>query len=345
MAIGDYFTPGGTSKRNSRRNSKSPGNSQLPEPEKPSELSPPVSPWQSQFNTDGSPGGSKFNSRPTSLYPAGDFRNSTIEEINDIKCEVMVNWLHSQQEEKLWTAGEDEEGVVLKKSRGMYTCSPADLADEPAGFFQAVQALNVKVAMTVNTRVIRILLHSNQMPFIEIKEGLRLQVLPDISFLPRCQKHQFAAFIADSGLLVVWDDDPKKILDRVEQLETDLMKMIWGNEDGYPAEEKEDDEKKEALKVEMAEFDGDVEDQPVQTQRPIALWQAICTAFSVALTIATLGLGWRQVAIQSSIDHTYLRVLIVVAALPLFWLALVRLLNRFQADCSHRLVLLPVHGG
>ena len=92
-------------------------------------------------------GGSRGSSRPASLYPVGDFRNATVEEINDIKCEVMVNWLYSQQEEKLWTTGEEDEGVVLKKSRGMYTCSPADLADEQSGFFQAVQELNVKVCL------------------------------------------------------------------------------------------------------------------------------------------------------------------------------------------------------
>jgi hypothetical protein len=81
-------------------------------------------------------------------FPVGDFRNQTVEEINDIKCDVMVNWLHSQQEEKLWFAGEEEEGVLLKKSRGAYTCSPKDLAEEQNGLFAAVRALNVKVSMT-----------------------------------------------------------------------------------------------------------------------------------------------------------------------------------------------------
>jgi hypothetical protein len=61
----------------------------------------------------------------------------------------MVNWLHSQQEEKLWTTGEEEEGVMLKKSRGEYTCSPADLAEEADGFFAAVHGLNVKVIIPV----------------------------------------------------------------------------------------------------------------------------------------------------------------------------------------------------
>lgn len=130
---------------------------QIEKPVEQFQPSPPQSPWQSHFNASGVPsmygspmnGGSRNSSRPGSIYPAGDFRNSTTEEINDIKCEVMVNWLHSQQEEKLWTSGEEEEGVVLKKSRGMYTCSPADLAEEQAGFFQAVQTLNVKVCQLV----------------------------------------------------------------------------------------------------------------------------------------------------------------------------------------------------
>jgi hypothetical protein len=331
MGLGDYFAPGKASKRNSKENRKS----KQQDSEKPVEMreSPPQSPWQAQFSgvpsMYGTPGGgSRYSSRPGSIYPVGDFRNSTIEEINDIKCEVMVNWLHSQQEEKLWTSGEEEEGVVLKKSRGMYTCSPADLADEQAGFFQAVQTLNVKVAMTVNTRVIRILLHSNQMPFVEIQEGLRIQVLPDMSYLPRCQKHQFAAFIADRGVLVVWDDDPKKILGRVERFETALMKMIWGNEGAYP----EEDEKKEEVEILEEEVDADPENPGETKPRKIMLMQAWITAFTIGLTIGVIGAGWRQVAIELSIDKNWIRLAFVLVFVPQFWLALVRQL-RIYSQC------------
>lgn len=158
MGIGDYFAPKRMSNRNSSNSRKTTQQIEKPVESKPS---PPQSPWQSHFNPSGVPstygsptnGGSRNSSRPASLYPVGDFRNSTTEEINDIKCEVMVNWLHSQQEERLWTSGEGEEGVVLKKSRGMYTCSPADLAEEQAGFFQAIQALHVKVCQRVALNV------------------------------------------------------------------------------------------------------------------------------------------------------------------------------------------------
>jgi len=66
-----------------------------------------------------------------------------------MKCEIMVNGLRSRQEENMWSLGEYEEGVVLKKSRGAYTCSPIELADEEGGLFQAVQALNVKVSWSI----------------------------------------------------------------------------------------------------------------------------------------------------------------------------------------------------
>src|SRR6266480_592378 len=133
--------------------------------------------------------------------------------------------------------------------------------------------------MTINTRVIRILLYNNTQPFIEIKNGLHLQVLPSLSHLPRCQKHQFAAFIADRGILVVWDDDPKKILGRAERLENTLIKMIWGKQSLYPDE----DEKKEETNVELPEFDADPEDPAAEKPRRIVLWQAIFTAFTVTV--------------------------------------------------------------
>jgi len=84
-----------------------------------------------------------WGSRPASLYPAGENGNST--DFNDLKCDVMVNWLYQQQMEKLWTAGGHDEGVMLKKNRGAYTCCPADIVEEQFGFFQAVQMLNVRV--------------------------------------------------------------------------------------------------------------------------------------------------------------------------------------------------------
>lgn len=97
----------------------------------------------------------QFLAHSNPAFPAGDFRNASAEEINDVKCEVMVNRLHSQQEEKQWVSGEDDEGVILKKSRGRYTCAPAELTNETSGLMEAVEAMNVRVS-TVDPKQFRL---------------------------------------------------------------------------------------------------------------------------------------------------------------------------------------------
>src|SRR3954470_16893561 len=63
-------------------------------------------------------------SRPTSTYPEGDFRNGPRESVLDIKSDVMVSYLHQQQLEKMSANGAPGEGVILKKSKGNFTCFP-----------------------------------------------------------------------------------------------------------------------------------------------------------------------------------------------------------------------------
>lgn len=65
--------------------------------------------------------------------------------------------------------------------------------------------------MNLNTKVIKLFLHNGR-TFVPIRGDPRLQVLPYMSYPPRCQKHQFAAVIADRGSLVVWDDEPRHSL-------------------------------------------------------------------------------------------------------------------------------------
>ena len=91
-------------------------------------------------------------SRPVSLFPNGDFRNSAQEDIMEIKADVMVNWLHQQQMERMWTNGAIGEGVVLKKSRDAYTSCPAELSTYQEDFFDAVCKLNVRVRQSSSLR-------------------------------------------------------------------------------------------------------------------------------------------------------------------------------------------------
>ncbi|KAF2005987.1 hypothetical protein P154DRAFT_606305 [Amniculicola lignicola CBS 123094] len=263
------------------------------------------------------------SSRPSSLYPYGDFRNNHPDAINDIKCEVMVNWLHSKQEERIWTTGEPGEGVVLKRSKGRYVCCPYDLQYDCSNFFKMITKLNIRVAITVNTRVIRLILARSDLPYVELTEGLRLQVIPDITALPNCQKHQSAAFVAKQQILIVWEDNPQKLLDRAAYIQDTLMKMIWGT----PLMLSVDDEKNTGS-VEVTEegisgtdchdIEGGEEDAP---RRIILINPLICGA-TLMLVFAAIGGGWRNVAIEIFVDHGYIRLLFILCTIPQIWLAL-----------------------
>lgn len=62
-----------------------------------------------------------------------------------VKCEVMIQYLRQRQIEKLWTDGNANEGVVLKRAKNDFVSQPPELAQQVFGFFDEVRKLNVKV--------------------------------------------------------------------------------------------------------------------------------------------------------------------------------------------------------
>jgi len=65
--------------------------------------------------------------------------------MEDIKHEVMVNYLFQQQCSALWVGdGSGQlEGIMLRKAKGFYMSCPPQLVDSPFGL--ACAALNVQV--------------------------------------------------------------------------------------------------------------------------------------------------------------------------------------------------------
>ncbi|KAH0556981.1 hypothetical protein GP486_005230 [Trichoglossum hirsutum] len=260
--------------------------------------------------------------RPPPLYPDGDFRNGDADEVAEIKADVFVNWLYQEQLANLWANRASGEGIVLKKKRGVYSCCPPELRCHEGGLFKAVESMNVSVAMTVQTRVIKLFLRNRNVPFVPLLDGLRLQILPTISDLQRAQKNHFAAFIADAGLLVVWDDDPRHVLARAAHIEKQLMEMIW--KDDSPWDEKSYSKNSPSTATtEVGENDTgsdvpvpDLEEALVVEHRPIVLIQAVLTGVTLAILIAALGNGWKQLALEIKVDGSFSRLalLIVVPA-------------------------------
>jgi len=248
------------------------------------------------------------------------------DELIDVKCEVMAHWLHAKQEERRWTGNSSLEGVILKRRRSEYVCVPDQLS---GGVFEAaIRGMGVRVAMTVNTRVVKILLlRSSTTTYIEVQPGLRVQVLKNLDALPRCQKHQFAAFVSIPSVLVVWDDRPDQIIARVERLETAILKTVW-EEEATPStlpsvlvNGNEQDERREKSFTNGQDSPEDVE-AGRNDDRRIVLMQSFLSAATLALTLISLSAGWRQVAIETLVDGTYVRLAFALAFIPQIWLAL-----------------------
>jgi hypothetical protein len=263
----------------------------------------------------GSPIGSPIHSGMSTPIPYGAQTPHSAAKA-DLKCEVIATYIYQKAHSKRWTSSEaEDEGVIVKKTRDQFTAWPPELAETDDGIFAAVSQLNVRTAMTLNTSVINILVGNCNGNSILLCSGLRVQVLPNITYLPTCQKHQFAAFIADRAILVVWDDDSRNILKRAEQMETQLLETIWKDEETIE-EKKAANFSVTSFSEEGSSYDGNDAEAAVIKPRPIVLWQPISVAITLALIICTTGLGWRKLAVEVTYDNSYTR-LALIAVWPL----------------------------
>jgi hypothetical protein len=179
--------------------------------------------------------------------------------------------------------------------------------------------------MTVNTRVLQLFMHARpDEHYIQIHASLRLQVIPNIESLPHCQRHQSAAFIASNSTLLVWEDEPTRLLERAEYIQDALMKMSWKSDDQEGENEEKGDGKRPFVEIEeYAQATEEEEAAENEKPRELVLWQTIYTGLTIVLITAALGSGWRLIAIEHVQEPKWIR-LAFIAALPAqIWLSLV----------------------
>jgi hypothetical protein len=192
--------------------------------------------------------------------------------------------------------------------------------------------------MTVSTRMIKLILGRTDLPYVQIQYGKRLQVIPDFNALQYCQKNMGAAFVASHQTLVVWEDNPKRLLDRAQGIQDALVKMIWGN-DLARVTNKAIAKSIGTDVTEESEEPWDLFDNNPEQPRKIKLWQSMYTSIAILMLTVAIGSGWRQVAIQQIHDPNWLRMLFLIAIPGQAWLSLV---FSSQFDVFHALLTIPV---
>ncbi len=139
---------------------------------------------------------------------------------------------------------------------------------------------------------------------IPMKNGLRIQILPYIDDLGRAKKNQFAAFIAEEELLVVWDDNANNLVKRAKVIEAELMEIVWGNDDD---DEEDTIDEKNGVKrktVDLAQLEsGEI----LPEYRPTNLLNTILVACTLIIVITLLGLAARSLATEIAVDHGFIR--------------------------------------
>ncbi|ROV99609.1 hypothetical protein VPNG_07733 [Cytospora leucostoma] len=173
--------------------------------------------------------------------------------------------------------------------------------------------------MTVSTPVTRTILENMEyaeMDYVPMPNGLRVQILGTMSDLPRCQLHQFAAFMRDLLILVVWDDDAENLLRRAEDVEAKFVKMIWT---GRKADSEAGEAGQELEKEEVPRKDGDQYTDPRQLEagmitrehRPVRLENAVIVALTICLAVICISLGWKALVVECAMDGTYIRLALI----------------------------------
>lgn len=163
--------------------------------------------------------------------------------------------------------------------------------------------------MTVNSRVIRSFVEwIPDAVDVPLMNDIRVQILPTMTDIRRARKYQYAAFIADSRMLVVWDDDPLNVVTRAKQIEKEIMNLVWQpNQDDL-----EEVEAKMPAHTKVEEIvDLETGEVGYREQRPTMLMNTILVALTLVLIIIMLGAGYRQIAIETAVDGNYLRVAFV----------------------------------
>ena len=156
--------------------------------------------------------------------------------------------------------------------------------------------------MTVNSRVIKTFLAwSPDAVDVPLMNGLRIQILPSLSELPRARKAQSAAFIASDALLVVWDDEPENIMHRAKSIESELMELVWRTGET----EVEEGEKKgpAVAAIEIDPESGEI----LPEKRATHLQNTVLVALTLIIIVTMLGAGFREVAVEVAVDHGILR--------------------------------------
>ncbi|KAJ3104440.1 hypothetical protein HDU97_009225 [Phlyctochytrium planicorne] len=190
-------------------------------------------------------------------------------------------------------------------------------------FTRAVRGLNVEVAVMLTSKMIRtaIQMVPDQNNDLKLRDGTKLQVLEQLSRLPRGRKLQYAALCRQEGCLVVWSQSIDTIIDAAQAAQDQLIKVVWS---GLPQPIEDDEDETTDVGGEGADVEkdgavgGTIERRKKKygRTRPIYFIWPLISTLSICVTILFFGFGVSVLVKESMIDGKWYR-MAMIGLLPL----------------------------
>ncbi|EKM60565.1 uncharacterized protein PHACADRAFT_110066 [Phanerochaete carnosa HHB-10118-sp] len=280
--------------------------------------------------------------------------------------DALLHHIFRQTQGDAWFKPSEENihvGVCLRVDTNRFRVFPYENRYlEP--FEAAVRALNPVVAVKTRSAAIHAALASvkDDSDAIYLDGDTRIQVLDNMTWLPRADKEQCGAFIRDERVLVIWSYNLDDIIPTCRDFEDKLIKLVWsqrmsmfgslGSEiDTSPVSSEQNlkaivDEKEiETLAKEKEQsgkdsrttakhtFGGifsyfvsnkqDVEKSAEgPSSRPMRMFAPVYGGFAVALALFFIGSGISVLIVESTLDENFTRFALLVTSPFLFCVSL-----------------------
>ncbi|GAB7332674.1 hypothetical protein MBLNU13_g04427t1 [Cladosporium sp. NU13] len=150
------------------------------------------------------------------------------------RYQTMITYLYKRIVASGWAPAnpdpEDCMGVLVRKERGVYVTMPTPINNTLLG---AAVKLNLITALTMRPQMLDGILESLMPGQAEIKfaDNSQLQILESLADAEpgTVKQFQYACICRQEGLILVWHDDIKNLVEQAQKIEERLLSLVWGD--------------------------------------------------------------------------------------------------------------------
>jgi hypothetical protein len=143
----------------------------------------------------------------------------------------MSRYLYGRVTASQWVSPQTSDGacagVLIRKSRGVYTTTPKIVHPD---LLAATIKLNSHVSFTMRTETIEIILSTLEQfqTDLLLTDGSQLQVLNSLQDISttNLKRFQYSCILRHERMLLVWHDDLQEILPHALRLEEKLLSLV-----------------------------------------------------------------------------------------------------------------------